>query len=224
LVLDFGQVMDEATNKKVVQLFHYFKELAHPYILDLVPAYSSLGIYYDVLALRQQNPGTTAFEQMVQFIEKVTERFEVEDELPGRTLRVPVCYDAPYAMDLAAMAADKKTTQEELVARHTALTYRVYMTGFLPGFAYMGTVDDVLATPRRSEPRQEVPAGSVGIAGRQTGIYPMDSPAGWSIIGRTPLSIFNKDQEQPVLLQPGDSIQFYSITADEFAHYQSRTA
>jgi inhibitor of KinA len=98
------------------------------------------------------------------------------------------------------------------------------MTGFLPGFPYLGEVDDSIASPRRDQPRIKVDAGSVGIAGKQTGIYPLDSPGGWQIIGRTPLSLFNRDKDEPVLLQPGDEIEFYPITENEFRNYQSRNS
>ena len=107
---------------------------------------------------------------------------------------------------------------------HIAKPYRVYMIGFLPGFAYMGSVDSRIATPRKNQPRTAVPAGAVGIAGEQTGIYPSVSPGGWNIIGQTPLKLFDAGRTEPVLLQPGDTVHFYSINEDEFNDYQSRLA
>jgi inhibitor of KinA len=139
-------------------------------------------------------------------------------------MKIPVCYAKRFAPDLEELAAGKNLTVANVIHLHTASTYRVYMIGFLPGFPYMGKVDSCIATPRRSSPRTGIPAGSVGIAGQQTGIYPLSSPGGWNIIGRTPLQLFDKNRDHPVLLQPGDNITFYSITEDEFENYQSGTA
>ena len=108
---------------------------------------------------------------------------------------------------------------DEIVRLHTERIYKVYMIGFLPGFAYMGEVDERIAMPRKQQPRTNVEAGSVGIAGIQTGIYPLTSPGGWQIIGKTPMKLFDKEKEDAVLLQPGDEINFYSITENEFANY-----
>jgi inhibitor of KinA len=135
-------------------------------------------------------------------------------------MRIPVCYAKTFAPDLEDLALQNKISQEEVIRIHTSATYRVYMIGFLPGFAYMGRVDERIVTPRRSQPRTMVPAGSVGIAGEQTGIYPFASPGGWNIIGQTPVALFDVKRKQPVLLQPGDEVTFYSITEHEFTNYQ----
>jgi inhibitor of KinA len=134
-----------------------------------------------------------------------------------------VCYAERFALDLEELVQQKHLSKQEIIQLHTSITYRVYMIGFLPGFAYMGEVDEKIAMPRRQQPRTAVPEGSVGIAGAQTGIYPFTSPGGWNIIGRTPLKLFDKDKEEPTFFKPGDEVTFYSITEDEFAHYQSRT-
>ena len=117
------------------------------------------------------------------------------------------------------MATQKNIPVEEIIQLHTATIYHVYMIGFLPGFAYMGKVNQKIASPRRSQPRTSVAAGSVGIAGEQTGIYPLTSPGGWNIIGRTPIKIFDAGKEDAALFQPGDEVSFYSITEDEFENY-----
>jgi inhibitor of KinA len=133
-------------------------------------------------------------------------------------VRIPVCYDALFAPDLGLLAASKGMTSEEVVQLHQSRPYRVYMLGFLPGFAYLGQVADKLAMPRKQQP-VEVAAGSIGIAGNQTGIYPMVSPGGWHIIGRTPVTLFDSDKENPTLLKPGDTVQFFSISLDEFENH-----
>jgi inhibitor of KinA len=119
-------------------------------------------------------------------------------------------------LDIDLIAQSHGLTSSEVIALHTARIYRVYLIGFLPGFAYMGTADKRIATPRKTSPRISVPAGSVGIAGEQTGIYPFDSPGGWQLIGRTPLQLFDTNSTTPCLLQPGDEVQFYPIDISEF--------
>ena len=156
-------------------------------------------------------------------IENLIEEDIEISSLPSRNIKIPVCYSAKYALDLQEISKQKNLATDEIVRLHTTKKYRVYMIGFLPGFAYMGEVDEAIAFPRKAQPRKIVEAGSVGIAGSQTGIYPLDSPGGWQIIGKTPIQIFNKEKADPVLLQPGDEIEFYSITEDEFTNYKNRS-
>jgi inhibitor of KinA len=143
------------------------------------------------------------------------------DEDEAREIQVPVCYSGRFAPDMQLLCKQKGLSTEEVVHLHCSRIYRVYMLGFLPGFTYMGKVDERIAIERKERPRSEVPAGSVGIAGVQTGIYPMDSPGGWQIIGRTPLQLFTKQSEHPVLFAPGDRVKFYSISENEFKDHQS---
>ena len=189
-------------------------------MIEAVPAYSSITIFYDPVAIKKTIPGNqTVFEWIAGRIEqRLKEDLLIPDTTP-RVIKIPVCYDAEFGLDIQELAFQKNLSPSEVVEFHIAKTYRVYMLGFLPGFAYMGEVDEKIAMSRKTEPRINTPAGSVGIAGKQTGIYPVDSPGGWQIIGRTPLQLFNKNRDQPVLLKPGDEIKFYSIREDEFAHY-----
>ncbi|HYH15426.1 MAG TPA: 5-oxoprolinase subunit PxpB, partial [Flavisolibacter sp.] len=225
ITLDFGSVIDTATNKQVLKLFQKLKQLSLPFISDVVPAYASLTVYYDVVKVRQHIDGDTtaakAIEALVErtyasLIENVNERTQY--------IRVPVCYSTNYAPDINALANAKGLTIEQVIQLHVSQTYRVYMIGFMPGFAYMGEVSEQLAIPRKAQPCLHVEAGSVGIAGRQTGIYPQASPGGWQIIGRTPLTLFDPHLKTPALFKPGDEVQFYSITEDEFKSYKSRVA
>ena len=221
LTLDFGNIIDLRINDYVLQLFNHFKKKKIPGLLDIVPAYSSLSFYYNVFAVRQANsPNLAAFEIMRQIIEKELEHDLVQESRPQRKISIPVCYSVSFAPDIESIALEKNISIEKIVQLHTEQLYTVYMIGFLPGFPYMGEVNESIAVPRKNEPRAKLAAGSVGIAGKQTGIYPMESPGGWQIIGRTPLKIFDKEKnEDPVLLQPGDEIQFYSISEDEFENY-----
>lgn len=219
LTLDFGNVIDSRINRYVLGLFHYFKREKPAGITDIVPAYSSLSFHYNIAAIKQPVNNRTAFETLKQMIEeKLKENIEA-GSMPQRKISIPVCYSDAFAPDIAFIALEKKISKEEIIRLHTQEVYTVYMTGFLPGFPYMGTVHDNIAVPRKMKPRPTVPAGSVGIAGKQTGIYPLESPGGWQIIGRTPLKLFNKEKSDPVLLQPGDEVQFYPITPDELENY-----
>jgi inhibitor of KinA len=139
----------------------------------------------------------------------------------SRLIRIPVCYAEAYAPDLASLAALHGISSEEVIAIHSAARYRVYMIGFLPGFPYMATVDKKIQTPRLAKPRTRVSAGAVGIAGAQTGIYPSDSPGGWQLIGQTPLKLFDVAKDNPVLLQPGDEVQFYPISIEAFKTFRN---
>jgi inhibitor of KinA len=219
LTIDFGNVIDKDINNYVLDLFHHLKRKSIPGVLDVVPAYSSLSIHYNVSEIRQSVTDKTAFEFLKQTIEKELEQDFLQQKRQQRKIGIPVCYSGSFAPDIEAIAIEKNISIEKLVQLHKDQLYSIYMIGFLPGFPYMGEVNDAIVVPRKTEPRANVPAGSVGIAGKQTGIYPMDSPGGWQIIGRTPLKIFDKEKSDAVLLQPGDEIQFYSITEDEFENY-----
>src|SRR6185503_17931278 len=131
-------------------------------------------------------------------------------------VRIPVCYGGELGPDLGAVAGFSQMDEAAVVVAHTARTYRVFMLGFVPGFAYLGTVDDRIAMPRRSTPRVRVPVGSVGIAGVQTGVYPAETPGGWQLIGRTPVKPFDPFRDPPFLMKAGDSVQFYPIERREY--------
>ncbi len=220
LTIDFGNRIDDAINKKVLRFFYKLQGLN--LFKDIVPAYSSITVYYDVLLLHSKEK--SAFQAAVDQILPLLDDLNTGIVNEGRKFRIPVCYEKKFAPDLEDLALQKGLSPEDVIHLHTAKAYRVYMVGFLPGFPYMGKVDSRIATPRKNSPRTSIEPGAVGIAGEQTGIYPLASPAGWNIVGRTPLQIFDKNKNEPVLLQPGDEITFYSITEHEFEDYQKRHA
>ena len=185
-----------------------------------MPAYSSLTIFYDLLILQNKRPiNKSCGEIVLVHVKKILAEDIKISSFSNRKIKIPVCYSEKYGLDLQDISKATNLPIKEIIKLHTAKKYRVYMIGFLPGFAYMGEVDEQIAMPRKKQPRIDVDAGSVGIAGMQTGIYPLDSPGGWQIIGKTPVKLFDKEKDDPVLLQPGDEIEFYSITEDEFANY-----
>ena len=138
------------------------------------------------------------------------------DPPPPRKITIPVCYDEEFGLDIERVMTHTSLTAEEIIQRHTKPLYTVYMMGFLPGFPYLGQLDETLATPRLATPRRSVAKGSVGIGGNQTGIYPLESPGGWNMIGKTPIELFSIDRSEPFFLQAGDSLQFVPIKKSEF--------
>jgi|SRR5215213_939742 len=210
LTIDFGSEISLQLNNQVLRLADSLARNNFVGFIEIVPAYSSLTVFYDVFTVRKNFPAfETAFEAVKSFLEKALENpSEIEKPAP-RVVKIPVCFDENFALDLEFVAAENDLTRDEVVEIFLARTYRVYMLGFLPGFAYMGEVDERIATPRKSAPRLKVPRGSVGIAGSQTGIYPFESPGGWQIIGHTALELFTPHAKNPTALQAGDLVEFY---------------
>jgi inhibitor of KinA len=217
ITIDFGNRMDEKINQQVMALFEKLLQQPLPGMIEAVPAYSSLTIYYDMVQLHKRiKADTTVYEWMKEQVEAIIQEPLPANNSSAAIIRIPVCYDIAFAPDLEEMATIKNISIEEIIEIHTAKKYRVYMLGFLPGFPYLGEVDEKIVMPRKQQPRQQVAAGSVGIAGKQTGIYPLASPGGWQIIGRTPVKLFDADNDKPTLLKAGDWVEFYSITIEEY--------
>lgn len=209
ITIDFGSVIDEALNTLVAQLFDYCSR--NPFIgfTEAVPAYASLTIFYEVIQVRNAYPeAPTAYALVKNYVNEALENITTTISTSPILIEIPVIYDGE---DLAFVAAYNHLSAEEVIEIHTEATYRVYMMGFLPGFAYMGGMDVRIATPRRPSPRTKVPAGSVGIAGQQTGIYPLESPGGWQLIGRTTVKLFDIDAPNPTLLKAGDLVKFVRV-------------
>lgn len=205
LLISFGEVIDEEVNDRVHALTKAIEGAGFEWLVEVVPAYSSLAVIYD--------PKLIDFEGVKRAVEGLDVRAE---RVGGRLVEIPVLYGGEYGPDLEFVAQYNGLTPEEVIEIHSKPIYRVYFLGFLPGFAYLGGMDERIATPRLEKPRLKVPAGSVGIAGKQTGIYPLESPGGWRIIGRTPLRLFNPPREPPTLLRPGDRVKFVPISREEF--------
>ncbi|MEP2770957.1 MAG: 5-oxoprolinase subunit PxpB [Fulvivirga sp.] len=204
LLVNFKQSIDISINQKVIQLNNRLKNLDG--IEFLIPAYNSLTVGY--------NPQVIIEKALTQFIKANINAGTAANT--NRLLKIPVCYDEQFGLDIAELCSDKNITKEELIEVHTSTTYHVYMLGFIPGFAYMGKTDEILHCSRKKEPRQKIEGRSVAIAGAQTGIYPTDAPGGWQIIGKTPIDVIQKSAEKPFLFQPSDQVQCYPIGIDKF--------
>jgi inhibitor of KinA len=216
ITIELGDTIDYTVNQKVIALFHYLKEQQLIGVKDIIPAYNTVTVIYDMPLLKKKNPQASVYEKMQQLLQTAVEQLTTETGVQPRQITIPVCYDLSLAPDLASLAKKNQLNIDEVIQLHTAKIYRVYMIGFQPGFAYMGSVDEKIRAPRKDKPRTAVPAGSVGIAGEQTGIYPFNSPGGWQLIGQTPLQMFDVTKEMPCYLQPGDEVQFHAINLAEF--------
>jgi inhibitor of KinA len=220
--IEFAGKISEQVNEEVIARYLQLKRSGLPGLIEVSPAYNSVSVFYDPL-LVARSPGSidTAYERIKEQVIKVLQIPPEKQEDQKRILRIPVCYEPTFAPDLHALASIKQMEPAELAAIHCSVLYRVYMLGFLPGFPYLATVDERIAAPRKNQP-VTVTAGSVGIAGNQTGIYPFTSPGGWQIIGRIPFRIFDPQKDEPALFAPGDHVQFYPVTEKEFLINQKK--
>src|SRR5437016_10580597 len=195
-----------------------------PGVIEIAPAYTTVAIFYDpVRAIDAGAPVEDIVGWMEQRIGDALSKIDKTrtDEIEKSPIEIPVCYDAEFGFDLAEVARRAEIDLNEVVDLHSGAEYRVHCVGFTGGFPFLGGLPRKIATPRRDVPRKEIPAGSVAIGGKQTGIYPIKSPGGWNVIGRTPLKLFDPKQNPPVLLRAGDRVRFRSITREEFE--RSRT-
>ena len=177
-------------------------------LIEYVPAYTTVALYYDPLRVDYADIRDAA--------QRIASQPSNATNTIPRLVDIPVCYGGEFGPDLADVAAHHGISADDVIALHEGGEYDVWMLGFAPGFAYLGGLPERIATPRRATPRVKVPAGSVGIAGAQTGVYPFDSPGGWQLIGRTPLRMFDPVRSPPALLAPGDRVRFRAITPREF--------
>ena len=218
----FGTELTDQAARKVLALKSSLEANPIQGFDELVPAYATLTVFYDPVHVRQMAYDRTSPYRTVSDIVSgmIRERLQHLDPtveaMPSAVVEVPVCYEEDYAPDMGFVADHSGVSVEDVIRLHLSATYRVYMTGFVPGFPYMGEVDRRLEVPRRREPRSRVVPGSVALAGRQTGIYPIETPGGWQVIGRTPLRLFDPRREPCCLLQAGEQVRFRRIGKDEF--------
>lgn len=218
IVFALATKMDLNTLQKITQLHQYILAKKINGILDIIPSYHTLTLVYDIPLFLSFNEA--ANNQLVKFSTQLLNEFDTQISITQQTNsklhKIPVCYEKEFALDIENMCKTKLISIEAIIQIHCSKIYDVYSIGFLPGFTYMGVVDERIKIPRHDKPRKEVPSGSVGIAGLQTGIYPTNSPGGWQIIGKTPLKIFDPNPNVLTKFNVGDRVQFYPITIVEF--------
>jgi inhibitor of KinA len=222
LVMQFGEVISEKIHRQVRAFADYVE--AHPFygFVELVPAYTTVTVYYNpwLTSLKGKvNPYETVVGLVEEMLGKLTTSATAKKK---NIIEIPVCYGGGFGPDLQFVAEQAGLPEEEVIALHATSKYLVYMMGFAPGFPYLGGLDKRIAAPRKTTPRPRIPAGSVGIAGQQTGVYPMETPGGWQLIGRTPLQLFDANRGIPSLLQMGEYVQFVPISEEEFHHLHAQ--
>lgn len=210
-LLEFGDEISSEVNEKVRRMTLAIQAESIEGIIEIVPTYRSLLILH--------NPLILSFVDLKKRLERIEKGLQQTPFPEPKLTRIPALYGGSYGPDLEEVAKYHQISPEEVIQLHCSKPYFIYMIGFMPGFPYMGELPEALITPRLKTPRLSVPAGSVAIAQRQTGIYPMESPGGWQIIGRTPVKLFNPEREPPALLQMGDHVQFFPISEKEFKEW-----
>ena len=212
--IDFGQVIDPTINRHIRQTIERIKELQLDGIIELVPTYCALLVEYDAMLY--------SYSEICKIIEPTLDEgmTDTTNELVT-VVEVPTVYGGEFGPDLSFVASHNHLSEDEVISIHSGTDYLVYMLGFIPGFTYLGGMDPRIATPRLSSPRTLIPAGSVGIAGEQTGTYPSDSPGGWQIIGRTPVTMYDMSKAQAALLNAGDYVRYVPIDESEFHRIKS---
>lgn len=214
IIIEVGKEINKETNKKIRALIYCLQneKVNFAEIIEMIPTYTTIMLIYD--------PAIIMYKDLVAKLSKIEEKIEETILPPAKVIHVPVVYGGAYGPDLLNVAKHNQLKEKEIIQLHCSNQYLIYMLGFTPGFPYLGGMNEKIATPRLEKPRQTIPAGSVGIAGNQTGIYPIDSPGGWQLIGRTPLKLFDPERSPVVLFQAGDYIQFEPITEEEYTRIE----
>lgn len=208
ILIEFGKEISPEINQKVTMVVETIREQHIEGIVDIIPAFCSLLVNYD--------PRVHSYDEMKKYMEYILKMDFKADSKPKKIYEIPVCYGGEFGPDIANIAAHAGLTEEEVIEIHTSRDYLIYMLGFLPGFCYLGGLDERIHTPRLPNPRLKIAAGSVGIGGSQTGIYPMDSPGGWQLMGLTPVKTYDPGRKEPILVHAGDYIRFVRINEAEF--------
>ncbi|WP_449619909.1 5-oxoprolinase subunit PxpB [Robertmurraya sp. Marseille-Q9965] len=216
VIMEFGKVINLTIHKHVQLVSHYLEEYPPDWIIEFTPAFTTITVFY--------NPVVLFYEEVCQELSHLLTNINWLEPDEYRIIEIPVCYGGDFGPDLNDVAKINDLTTDEVINIHSTGEYIVYMIGFAPGFPYLGGMSKKIATPRKDTPRLKIPVRSVGIAGMQTGIYPIETPGGWQIIGRTPLELFLPNHEIPSLLRAGDRIRFTPISMERYKEMeQTRT-
>ena len=216
LTVEFGNEISQTINTRIRAFNIALEKSGIPGIVETVPTYRSLMVHYD--------PSVILYDALVERMQALLGQLDHITIPPSDVLEIPVLYGGEEGPDLDFVAQHAGKTVQEVIDIHTSTEYLIYMLGFTPGFTYLGGMSEAIATPRLKTPRVKIPAGSVGIAGAQTGVYPIDSPGGWQLIGRTPVRMYDPDRETPILPQAGQYIHFYPIDRTEYDRIAAQEA
>lgn len=221
VTITLGDTIDLATHRRVRAVSAALDARRPAGVVDQAPAFASVTVHYDPARVAG-NRATSPYDRLIAELDALLSQVHDDDLPPPQLVEIPVCYGGELGPDLDDVARQHQLTPQDVIDLHSGAEYLVYMVGFMPGFAYMGGLPAQLATPRRATPRTAVPAGTVGIGGSQTGVYPLESPGGWNLIGRTPVKIFDIAREPATLLTTGDHARFVSISARDFERWPGR--
>ncbi|MBZ5200687.1 5-oxoprolinase subunit PxpB [Planomicrobium chinense] len=208
IVIEAGTEINENTQKKIRTIAALLEAEPPAWMVEFIPAFTTVAVFY--------NPATVLYETAKSDLEALLPHVEEAAASPSRTIEIPVCYGGEFGPDLEFVAQHNGLTPEQVIDIHTSGTYSVSMIGFAPGFPFISGMSEKIAAPRRETPRLRIPERTVGIAGKQTGVYPIETPGGWQLIGRTPIRLFRPEQEIPSLLRAGDKIVFRRISEKEY--------
>ncbi|NMF04708.1 5-oxoprolinase subunit PxpB [Clostridium beijerinckii] len=211
-LVEFGKEISADINKKIRTFCSYLDK--HPFtgMVEYIPAFASVSIVYNPLKLNSDSP----YDDVKSILNDILSKLDFTSPDKEHIVEIPVCYGGEFGPDLEHVAKINSLTVDEVIKIHSEGNYLVYMIGFAPGFPYLGGMSEKISAPRRESPRAVIPAGSVGIAGMQTGVYPIETPGGWQLIGRTPLKMFNLDGNPKSLLKAGDIAKFYPISYEDY--------
>ena len=216
LLIQFEQVIRPAINQRIAAIVKLIRAQQISGIIDMIPTYCSLLINY--------NPQAISYKELHHRIESIVKMDTKTESITKKVYEIPTCYGGKYGPDLKNIAEHAGLSEEEVIRIHSSSDYLIYMLGFLPGFTYLGGLDERIHTPRLANPRVLIPAGSVGIGGSQTGIYPVDSPGGWQLMGMTPVKTYDPNRAEPILVQAGDYIRFVPVSEEEYLAIEKQVA
>ncbi|MFP3358456.1 5-oxoprolinase subunit PxpB [Planococcus sp. 11815] len=214
LVIETGTIINKESEQAVRKLSSLLEKQKPDWLVEFIPAFTTVTVFYDPCQIRQAE-----VEQELRLLAAHLD--DVEAPTP-RQIEIPVCYGGDFGPDLSFVAEHNGLTEEEVIEIHTSGIYSVHMIGFAPGFPFIGGMSEKIAAPRRKSPRLRIPERTVGIAGMQTGVYPIETPGGWQLIGRTPLRLFVPEQDIPSLLRAGDEIRFTQIDEAEYCEQEAK--
>ena len=218
VIIEFGKEI-RADIQKIIQIVaNKLDDRPFDWMIEYVPAFTTITIFYDIQIVSRfvNDQFLSPYDYVCHQLETILTAITIDVPIESRIVEIPVCYGGEFGPDLSYVASYNGLTEEEVISIHAKNIYLVYMIGFAPGFPYIGGLSKRIATPRKETPRLKIPAGSVGIAGEQTGIYPIETPGGWQLIGRTPLQLFTPDNDPPCLLRAGDRLKFKPISFEEY--------